>query len=53
MMQQHDQYDYHRFTQLDPANEADKKNVEEFWTKIREDEDVVDGLMARTVKYFK
>mmetsp|Transcript_52297 Transcript_52297/g.60041 ORF Transcript_52297/g.60041 Transcript_52297/m.60041 type:complete len:419 (+) Transcript_52297:38-1294(+) len=53
MVKQHDQYDYHRFTKLDPSNEADRKKVEEFWTKFNEDEDVVDGLTARTVKYFK
>jgi len=53
MVKQHDQYDYHKFTQLDPANEADRKKLEEFWTKLNEDEDKVDGLTARTVKYFK
>ena len=53
MVKQHDQYEYHKFTKLDPNNEADRKKVEEFWTKFNEDEDVVDGLTARTVKYFK
>jgi len=53
MIKEHDQYDYHRFTQLHPEKPADKKKVEEFWTKLNEDEDVVDGLTARTVKIFK
>lgn len=48
-----DSYEYHKFTKLDLANEADKTKVNSFWTGMNEDEDVVDGFRARTVKYFK
>jgi len=48
-----DSYEYHKFTKLDPNNEADKKKVTEFWAGLNEDEDTVDGLKVRTVKYFK
>lgn len=45
-------YEYHEYTKLDLNNEADRKKVEEYWTKLNED-DVVDGFRAREVKYFK
>ena len=48
-----DSYEYHKWIKLDPSKEEDRKKVEEYWTKLNEDEDVVDGLTARTVKYFK
>jgi len=48
-----DSFEYHQFHKLDATKEADRKKVEEFWTKLNEDEDLVDGLRARTVKYFK
>lgn len=53
IMKEHDQYDYHKFTQLSHEKPEDKKKVEEFWTKLNEDEDKVDGLTARTIKLFK
>ena len=52
-MKDHPSFEYHKFTKLDHNNEADKKKVTEFWTGIEEDVSVVDGLKARTVKYFK
>jgi elongation factor 1-gamma len=48
-----DSYEYHKFTRLDINNESDKKKLNEFWIGLNEDTDVVDGLVARTVKYFK
>jgi len=48
-----DTYEYHKFTKLDHTNEKDKKKVNEFWNGLTEDVDLVDGLKARTVKYFK
>jgi len=48
-----DSFEYHKFTRLDFNSEADKKKLSEFWLGLNEDTDVVDGLTARTVKYFK
>jgi elongation factor 1-gamma len=48
-----DSYEYHKFTKLELTNDADKAKVLAYWTGMNEDEDIVDGLRARTVKYFK
>lgn len=48
-----DSYEYHQWIPLDPNNPEHRKKVEEYWCGLNEDEDVVDGLVARTVKYFK
>jgi len=47
-----DQYEFHVWTKLEPSVEADKKKVQSFWTGLN-DGDIVDGLTAHTVKYFK
>jgi elongation factor 1-gamma len=48
-----DSFDYHKFTKLDTTNDAHKKKVNEYWLGLNEEVDVVEGLKARTVKYFK
>ena len=47
-----DSYEYHDWVRLDPKNEADRKKIEEYWTKLNEDE-IVEGLRVRDAKYFK
>lgn len=47
-----DSYEYHTWTPLSASKPEDKKKVTEFWTGLNED-DTVDGLRAREVKYFK
>jgi elongation factor 1-gamma len=46
-------YEYHKFSQLDVTKDADKDLIRQYWTGLTEDESNVDGLTARTVKYFK
>mmetsp|Transcript_132021 Transcript_132021/g.186358 ORF Transcript_132021/g.186358 Transcript_132021/m.186358 type:complete len:199 (+) Transcript_132021:42-638(+) len=46
-------YDYHKFIKLDISKDSDREIIKQFWTGLNEDESVVDGLTARTVKYFK
>jgi len=52
-IKEHDSYDFHKFTKLDHTKEEDRKKVEEYWSGLNEDEDVVDGLTVRTVRWFK
>jgi len=50
----HPSGEWYRFKKLDVKNnEADRKKLEEYWCGLNEDEDVVDGLRARIVKYYK
>ena len=48
-----DSYEYHTFEKLDLSKPEDRQTVEEYWTKLNDDEDSVKGLLARDVKYFK
>jgi len=48
-----DSYEYHQWIEMDSNNPDHRKKLEEYWIGLNEDEDVVDGLTARTVKYFK
>jgi len=47
-----DSYEYYKWLPLDMSKEADRKKLEQFWTGLNEG-DMVDGLKAREVKYFK
>jgi len=47
-----DSYEYHTWTRLDEKKPEDRKRIEEYWTGLTEG-DVVDGLVARDVNYFK
>jgi elongation factor 1-gamma len=50
----HPSGEWYKFKKLDVVgNEADKKLLEEYWCKQNEDEDIVEGLRARDVKYYK
>jgi elongation factor 1-gamma len=50
----HPSGEWYKFRKLDVKNnEEDRKIQEEYWTKWNEDEDKVEGLTARDVKYFK
>mmetsp|Transcript_8370 Transcript_8370/g.7438 ORF Transcript_8370/g.7438 Transcript_8370/m.7438 type:complete len:133 (-) Transcript_8370:362-760(-) len=48
-----DSYEYHKFHRMDPTNPEHRAKVNEYWTHLNEDEDTVEGLKARTIKYFK
>lgn len=48
-----DSFEYHTWDKLDLTNAAHKKLLTEFWTGLKEDESVADGLKARDVGYFK
>jgi len=52
-LKDHPQIEYFNFTKLDSKNENDRKKLEEYWCGMNEDEDVVDGLKARTVRFYK
>jgi elongation factor 1-gamma len=48
-----DSFEYHKWIRLDASKEEDRKKVDEYWCGLDEDVDKVEGLTARTVKYFK
>lgn len=48
-----DSYEYHTWNKIDTSQPENKSLVEQFWCGLSDDEDVVDGLRARDVKYFK
>ena len=52
-LKEHDQFDIYKYKKLDPTNEADKALITQYWTGLEEDVSVVEGRVARTVKYFK
>lgn len=52
-IKEHDSYEFYKFHKLDHTKAEDRKKLEEFWSGMNEDEDIVDGLRARTVRYFK
>lgn len=45
-------YEYHTYERLDPTKEEHRNLVQQFWTGLEEGI-VVDGLVSKTVKYFK
>lgn len=52
-LKEHPQFDVYKYKKLDPKKPEDKKLIEDYWTKLEEDKDVVEGKTARTLKYFK
>lgn len=52
-LKEHDQFDVYKYRKLDPKIAADKQLIEDYWTKLEEDKDVIEGKTARTLKYFK
>jgi len=48
-----DSYEFHKFAQMDVNKEEDRAMIRQYWTGLNEDESVVNGKVARTVKYFK
>jgi elongation factor 1-gamma len=52
-LKEHQQFDVYKYRKMDPKNPADKQLIEDYWTKLEEDKDVVEGKTARTLKYFK
>jgi len=43
----------YKLTKLDVSNEADRNKIEDYWSHLKEEEDVVDGLKLRTSTYYK
>jgi len=53
-IKEHPSGEWYHFRKLDVKNsEEDRKIQEAYWTSWKEDEDKVEGLTARDVKYFK
>lgn len=52
-LKEHQQFEVYKYKKLDPKNAEDKQLIEDYWTKLEEDKDVVEGKIARTLKYFK
>lgn len=52
-LKEHTQFDIYFYTKLDVNKAEDKALITEYWTKLDEEKDVVEGRLARTVKYFK
>jgi len=52
-IKEHVSSEWFKFTKLDSKNENDRKKLEEYWCGMNEDEDIVDGLKARTIRYYK
>ena len=52
-MKDHPSFEYHKFEKLDATNADHRKLFEDYWMKLTDDVDVVEGLTCRTVKYFK
>jgi len=48
-----EELELYTLTPLDISKEGDRHKVEDYWTHLNEDEDVVDGLKVRTAVYFK
>ena len=46
-------FEYHKWSRIDPANPADKKKIEEYFLGLEEDVSIVEGLRARDTGYFK
>jgi len=51
-IREHDNFDYMTIRKLDVTNQTDKDLVESYWLNLK-DGDVVDGMAAREVVYFK
>ena len=50
----HPSGEWYKFRKLDVLNNAeDKQLLFDYWSKMNEDEDEVEGLKARDIKYFK
>jgi hypothetical protein len=45
--------EYYNYTELDLNKPADLQMVKDYWTKNKEETDVVEGLKLQTFKYFK
>lgn len=52
-MKEHTQFDVYMYNKLDPKKAEDKALITEYWTKMEEEKDTVEGRLARTIKYFK
>lgn len=51
LVKEHDQHDVYKYRKLDPSVEADRKLITEYFTKNKEDTDVVEGETLRTFTY--
>ena len=52
-LKEHQQFDVYKYTKLNPKKAEDWAIISEYWTKLDEETDKVEGRTARTVKYFK
>ena len=52
-LKEHPQFDIYQYKKLDPNVAEDKALITEYWTKMNEDTDKVEGLTVRTLKFFK
>jgi len=53
-IKEHPSGEWYKFKKLDVVGkEEDKKILEEYWCKLEEDEDIVNGQRARSVHYYK
>lgn len=49
----HPQFEYFDKVKLDINNEADRALIVDYWTKLEEDKDKVEGLTVRAIKLVK
>ena len=52
-LKDHPQFEYYECKKLDVNNPEDKALITEYWTKLNQDVDKVEGLTVRTCKIFK
>jgi elongation factor 1-gamma len=52
-LKEHSQFDVYFYSKLDVTKPEDKALITEYWTKMIEESDQVEGRTARTIKFFK
>jgi elongation factor 1-gamma len=52
-MKEHPSFEFHKLFKLNVESEADRNVINQYWLNQTEDESVVEGLVARTLVYFK
>lgn len=52
-LKEHAQFDIYNYIKLDVNKAEDKELITQYWTKLEEDSDKVEGRTVRTVKFFK
>lgn len=52
-LKEHAQFDVYNYSKLDPKKPEEKALITQYWTKLEEDSDKVEGRTARTLKFFK